>query len=147
MGGSLALGWGMAKSNPDMNFVVIDGDQNAMMGKMHEILAQDYPDNLQWVIVDNRFGTSVGVAKSPQLPQWYYDLAWVIDTIPEEPGTFPYPRVGKRGSYFDDDIAYMESKLGPLPYHAERFKDWLLQKTAEKRERREFSSHFERPLN
>lgn len=142
MGGSLAVGWGMAKANPDLNVVVVDGDQNAMMGKMHEILASDYPDNLQWIIADNRHGTSVGVARSPMLPRWYSELAWIVNTIPEPPKTFKHPRVGKRGAYYDDDIAYMESKLGPLEYHADRYKDWAVSTSAAKRVEREFNEKF-----
>ncbi len=142
MGGTLAIGWGMAKANPDLNVVVIDGDQNAMMGKMTEILDHDYPNNLQWVIVDNRHGTSVGTARSPIIPSWYYDQAWIINTIPEKPGEFKAPRVGKRGAYFEDDISYMESRLGPLEYHAERFKDWAIAVTAEMKRNAQFNANF-----
>lgn len=43
MGGGLALGWGAAMSEPYLPVVVVDGDQNSEMGKMHEILADKYP--------------------------------------------------------------------------------------------------------
>lgn len=126
MGGGLAIGWGLAKSNPDIKVVVVDGDQNAEMGKMHEILANDYPDNLSWYILDNGFGSSVGVSRSVPLPWWYYDLAHVIRTVPDKPGEFRAPRVGGRGSYFDlKEAAEMAEIVGPLPVHAMRFRHWI----------------------
>ncbi len=126
MGGGLAIGWGLAKSNPDIKVIVVDGDQNAEMGKMHEILANDYPDNLHWFILDNGFGTSVGVSRSVPLPWWYYDLAHVIRTVPDMPGEFRAPRVGGRGIYFDmREAIEMAERVGPLPVHAMRFRHWI----------------------
>src|SRR3989344_4879702 len=61
MGGGTAIGWGMAMANPDIEVIVVDGDQNALMGKMQEVMAAEYPKNLHWYILDNGFGTSVGV--------------------------------------------------------------------------------------
>jgi phosphonopyruvate decarboxylase len=149
MGGTMAIGWGMAKSNPDMEIVVVDGDQNSEMGKMHEILAQDYPENLHWYILNNEIGASVGTARSIPLPPWYSDLARIINTVPDEPSgerKFKSPRVGARGKYFDtDEMRVMAELVGPLPAHAKRFKNWVLQKTTEKRQTREFRDRLERP--
>ena len=134
MGGGLAIGWGLAKTNPDIKVVVVDGDQNAEMGKMHEILANDYPSNLHWFILDNGFGTSVGVSRSVPLPWWYYDLAHVIRTVPDRPGEFRAPRIGGRGLYFDmTEAREMAERLGPLPVHAMRFRHWISIITEENR--------------
>lgn len=133
MGGGLALGWGMAKSNPYIGVVVVDGDQNAQMGKMHEVLANAYPANLSWEILDNGFGTSVGVSESNPLPWWYYDLAHVIRTIPDEPGMFKAPRVGARGVYFDSTEAMaMALEIGSLPAHMQRFRNWVASQARQK---------------
>lgn len=134
MGGTLAIGWAMARSNPDLEVVVIDGDQNAQMSNMKDHLADNYPENLYWYILNNGIGASVGTAKSLPLAPWYYELARVIPTIPDEPGTFPYPRVRDQGKYFDTDEArYMASQIGPLPYHRKRFMDWIPQQVQHNR--------------
>lgn len=71
-------------------------------------------------------GASVGVSESVPLPWWYYDLAHVIKTIPDEPGTFNSPRVGKRGVYFDmDEAKEMADLIGPLPVHYQRLRRWV----------------------
>lgn len=133
MGGGLALGWGMAKANPNVEVVVVDGDQNAQMGKMHEVLANDYPANLAWEILDNGFGTSVGVSESNPLPWWYYDLARITRIIPDEPGKFRAPRVGARGVYFDSTEAMALAKeIGPLPAHLQRFRNWVASQAGKK---------------
>lgn len=136
MGGGLALGWGMAMSNPDIEVVVVDGDQNAQMGKMTEVLANNYPPNLHWEILDNGFGVSVGVAESNPLPWWYYDLARVTRTIPDEPTgpkKFNAPRVGARGVYFDSTEAMtLAQEIGPLPAHMQRFRNWVDSQTRRK---------------
>jgi hypothetical protein len=46
MGGTLAIGWAMARSNRTVPVVVVDGDQNAQMSNMVNNLAEDYPPNL-----------------------------------------------------------------------------------------------------
>ncbi|MDP3973254.1 MAG: thiamine pyrophosphate-binding protein [Candidatus Daviesbacteria bacterium] len=145
MGGGLAIGWGMAKSNPDIKVVVVDGDQNAEMGKMTEILANDYPGNLEWYILDNGFGTSVGVSESVPLPWWYYDLAHVIRTVPDKPGEFKSPRVGGRGSYFDlQEAQEMADRIGPLPVHANRFRHWVEMKSQENHQQKRWNEFLER---
>jgi hypothetical protein len=93
MGGTLAIGWGLAKSRPDLEVVVVDGDQNALMSAMKEQLAGDYPPNLHWYILDNGIGASVGTSESMPLPASIHDLARVVETRADEPGSFPHPRV------------------------------------------------------
>ncbi len=133
MGGTLAIGWGIAKANPDIKVVVVDGDQNAMMGKMHEHFGDgDYPDNLSWYILDNRIGASVGTSKSLKLPWWYYDVARVIRTVPDEPGSFKLPRVKEQGKYFDKEAAKQLARakeMGPLPVLTLMFRDWIAKQT------------------
>lgn len=136
MGGCLAIGWGMAVSNPNIKVVVVDGDQNAQMGKMTEILDNHYPDNLFWEVLDNGYGTSVGVARSNRLPHWYYNLARVIRTIPDEPKgpkKFNEPRVGARGAYFSSlDARALAREIGSLPAHMNRFRNWVDSQTGQK---------------
>lgn len=131
MGGSLAIGWGLAQSNPDMKVVVVDGDQNSMMGVMQPLLAADYPDNLNWVILDNGIGASVGTSKSVPLPPEIYWRARVIRTIQDGlPGEFKAPRIDLIDQYFDTDAAKeLAQVIGPLPTHTLRFKKWVEQET------------------
>lgn len=134
MGGGLAIGWGAAMSEPDLEVVVVDGDQNAEMGKMHEIIANNYPDNLHWYILNNGIGASVGVSESVHIPWWYYDLAHVYQTVRDEPGKFSSPRVGKRGVYFDmDEAKVMADLIGPLPVHYKRVQHWAMRTAEENR--------------
>jgi thiamine pyrophosphate-dependent acetolactate synthase large subunit-like protein len=93
MGGTLAIGWGLAMSRPDVDVVVIDGDQNALMSAMKDQLAADYPPNLHWYILDNGIGASVGTSESLPLGAMYDDLARIVRTKPDEPGSFVFPRV------------------------------------------------------
>lgn len=137
MGGMLAMGWALAHSNPEIEVVVVDGDQNAQMGSMKDNLAANYPDNLQWYILDNGIGASVGVADSVPLGNWHYELARVIPTIPEAPGTFPYPRVRNRGAYFDsEESQVMAAQVGALPAHMQRFRGWIEQQSERNRNNR-----------
>lgn len=134
MGGTLAMGWALAHSNPDIEVVVVDGDQNAQMGSMKDNLAANYPKNLQWYILDNGIGASVGIADSVPLGNWHYELARVIPTIPEAPGTFSYPRVRNRGAYFDTEEAQvMAAQVGALPAHMQRFRGWIEQQSERNR--------------
>ncbi|MFM7134552.1 MAG: thiamine pyrophosphate-dependent enzyme [Planctomycetota bacterium] len=93
MGGTLAIGWGLAKSRPDLEVVVVDGDQNALMSAMKDQLAADYPENLHWYVLDNGIGASVGTSESIPLGCGIRDLARVVETRPDEPGSFRHPRV------------------------------------------------------
>lgn len=132
MGGAIAIGWGMAVSNPDIEVVVVDGDANALMSHMNPNLFAHYPDNLNWYILDNGISASVGTSPSVPLTPDFYSLARVIRTIPEGPGEFKAPRVGKKGVYFDDlnEAEILAQALGgPLPGHAKRFRAWVEERT------------------
>lgn len=131
MGGALAIGWALAKNNPHINVVVVDGDQNAQRSNMKDHLTIDYPPNLNWYILNNGIGASVGISKSlPLIPQ-YYELARVILTIPDDPNIiFPHQRVKGVGKYFETNEAReMAQRIGPLPVHTTRFKDWIARQT------------------
>ena len=93
MGGTLAIAWGLAKSRPDLEVVVVDGDQNALMSLMKDHLAADYPSNLHWYVLNNGIGASVGTSESIPLGAHFDDLARVLETRPDEPGSFTHPRV------------------------------------------------------
>lgn len=126
MGGGLAIGYGMAISNPRLEVVVVDGDQNAQMGLMDRVIENNYPPNLHWYILDNRIGASVGVAVSNPLTESFYHLARVVRTTPDQPRTFKDPRVGARGVYFETDEAKaLAEEIGPLPTHLRRFRNWV----------------------
>jgi len=121
MGGTLAIGWGLAKARPDLEVVVVDGDQNALMSAMKEHLAADYPPNLHWYILDNGIGASVGTSESLPLPASCHDLARVLETRADEPGSFPHPRVG----------AIAEG--APFSTLTARFRAWIESRTASRR--------------
>lgn len=119
MGSSLAIAWGAAKSDPETVFVAIDGDQNAAMSEMEKVLVSDYPDNLYWFILNNRIGESVGPSVSLPLCPWHYDLAHVINTRSEPPGSFKYCRINNSGLKFADEGGQtMAREMGNLPAQA-----------------------------
>ena len=113
MGGTMAIAWGLAKSRPDIEVVVVDGDQNALMSAMKDQLASDYPPNLHWYILDNGIGASVGTSESMPLGPAYDDLARIVRTVPDAPGSFAFPRVRA------------ESQGAALSTLAQRFRNWL----------------------
>jgi len=76
-------------------------------------LAGDYPSNLHWYVLNNGIGASVGTSESLPLGAQYDDLARVIETRPDEPGTFAHPRVRA-----------LRADL-PLSTLAGRFRAWL----------------------
>jgi phosphonopyruvate decarboxylase len=112
MGGTLAIAWSLAKRAPWLEVVVVDGDQNALMSAMKDQLVSDYPPNLHWYILDNGIGASVGVSASMPLGPVYDDLARVVRTRPDEPGSFALPRVSAPGGL-------------PLSALARRFRGWI----------------------
>jgi sulfopyruvate decarboxylase TPP-binding subunit len=114
MGGTLAIGWALARERPTLEVVVVDGDQNAQMGTMKDHLLQAYPPNLHWYILDNGMGESVGGAPSLPLSPLYRVLARVIPIRPQD-GPFPYPRVGHGPC----------PPGGGLPELARRFRQWI----------------------
>lgn len=119
MGSSLAIAWGAAKSNPDQKFVAIDGDQNAVMNEMEKVLTSDYPPNLRWFILNNGTGESVGTARSLPLSPIHYDMAFVINTRNEKPGSFNYARINNSGLKFDTEEAQeLARRIGNLPAQA-----------------------------
>ena len=129
MGGTAAIGYGMAVANPDIDIVVIDGDQNWEMSTMHIVLADSrkYPPNLYWYVLDNGMGASVGTAESIDLPPWAEKLARIIPTKADEPETFTDKRV-------------------PNPAElARRFQSWVIRESAKNKERKEFMGRLEKP--
>ncbi len=143
MGGTLAMGWALARSNPDIEVVVVDGDQNAQMSSMKDNLKAEYPENLNWYILNNGIGASVGTIPSVPLSSDYYQLARVIQTMPDAPGSFKYPRVNARGAYFESKKAKkMAKEQEALPAHAELFKRWVQEQTARNLKKRRSISHL-----
>jgi phosphonopyruvate decarboxylase len=116
MGGTLAIGWALARSRPDLQVVVVDGDQNALMSTMKDQFAAERPANLVWYVLDNGIGASVGTSESIPLGTRYDDLATVIRTLPDEPGSFRHPRVGTEDG-------------SPLNTLARRFRGWIADRT------------------
>ncbi len=112
MGGTLAIGWSLARSRPDLQVVVVDGDQNALMSTMKDQFAAERPANLVWYVLDNGIGASVGTSESIPLGTRYDDIATVIRTLPDEPGSFRHPRVGTQDG-------------SPLNTLARRFRGWI----------------------
>lgn len=131
MGSSLAIAWGAAKSNPDQNFVAIDGDQNAVMNEMEKVVTSDYPPNLRWFILNNGTGESVGTARSLPLSPIHYDMAYVINTKNEKPGSFNYPRINASGLKFDTEEAQeLARRIGNLPAQAHLARQLLAERQA-----------------
>ncbi len=122
MGGALAVGYGLAIARPDLEVVVVDGDQNAAMSTMKDHLAAEHPPNLTWYVLDNGVGASVGGAQSLPVAPAIREMAHVIRTRPDEPGAFPHPRLSTRGAY-----AYClpEQPAGSLQGLTRGFRDWV----------------------
>jgi len=119
MGTSLGIAWGAAKSRPDVVFVAIDGDQNAVMSEMEKILSSDYPENLFWFILDNGVGESVGLTPSIPLSPWHYELAHVINTASGTSVSFRYPRMNASGVKFEaPEARHLAEQIGNLPAQA-----------------------------
>ena len=116
MGGTLAIGWGLATRRPDLEVIVVDGDQNALMSTFKDALEAERPANLSWYVLDNGIGASVGTSESIPLGTRYDDLAIVIRTLPDEPGSFRHPRVGTQDG-------------SPLNTLARRFRGWIADRT------------------
>ena len=121
MGSSLAIAWGAAKSNPHQVFVAIDGDQNAVMNEMEKVLPSDYPANLDWYILNNGTGESVGPSLSLPLAPWHYGLACVINTCNAPPGSVKSIRINSSGLTFESAAAQaLAREIGNLPATAHR---------------------------
>ncbi|MFM7547441.1 MAG: thiamine pyrophosphate-binding protein [Cyanobacteriota bacterium] len=118
MGGTLAIGWSLACSRPDLEVVVVDGDQNAQMSSMKDHLPHRSPANLHWYVLDNGVGASVGAPSSLPLASAYRRLARVVKIPADPPGPFPHPRVAVPAAPGTPRSA----NLAPL---ARRFRDWI----------------------
>jgi hypothetical protein len=125
MGGTLAIGWSLARSRPDLEVVVVDGDQNAMMSGMKDNLLAEYPPNLHWYILDNGIGASVGGAVSLPLAPVYDHMARVVATRPDGPGPFRHPRVRTTGAYAAEAKYQAPGTLTGL---ARGFRRWVAQR-------------------
>lgn len=124
MGGTLAIGWSLARARPDLDVVVVDGDQNALMSTMKDQLWSDYPANLHWYVLDNGVGASVGGAPSLPLPASVREMACVIETLPDAPGSFVYPRVSALGAHFDEVApGHLAGRLASMTW---RFHRWAM---------------------
>lgn len=124
MGGTLAMGWGLARARPGLEVVVVDGDQNAMMSGMLDNLLAEYPPNLHWYILDNGMGASVGGAASLPLAPFYQDVARVVATRPDAPGSFIHPRVRTCGAFEAEAASQAPGTLTGL---ARGFRRWVAQ--------------------
>jgi len=92
MGGTRAIGWQLARMQPGLEVVVVDGDQNAEMSTIKDHLVEERPQNLFWYVLDNGVGSSVGGATSVPLGALYAGLASVLPTVADT-AAFPHPRV------------------------------------------------------
>lgn len=117
MGGTLAIGWSLARSRPDLEVVVVDGDQNAQMSTMKEHLLLWRPANLHWYVLNNGVGASVGGPSSLPLAPLYHQLARVVTITADPPGPFPHPRVA-----VPTVPGTRSANLAPL---ARRFRHWI----------------------
>ncbi|MFM7319929.1 MAG: hypothetical protein ACKO5K_00205 [Armatimonadota bacterium] len=122
MGGTLAIGWALAKARPDLPVVVVEGDQNAQMGAMAPHVAQGLPENLRWIVLDNGVGASVGGPRSLPLPDSVVALATVVAMLPDRPGGFVHPRVGADGAEFPE---VPPAGIAGLPALTWRFRRWV----------------------
>ena len=74
----------------------------------------------------NGAGTSVGTAPSLPLAPFYNDLARIVATIPDEPGSFNHPRVRAAGAYFPGVERPWETFT--LVDLAHRFRAWVAER-------------------
>lgn len=131
MGGGVAIGYGAAISNPGLDVVVADGDQNRQMGSaMNAILAKHYPDNLHIYTLNNGGASSVGAAiPSVDLSYWDYDLTHVIPTQVDDLTNFEHSRVedGVKNLFNEEDAEVLRQELGELKYITKRTRRWVIQ--------------------
>lgn len=145
MGGGLAIGYGAAMSNPDLEVVVVDGDQNAQMGiPMLNLLESTFLSlpNLTLYMLDNRTGASVGTPKSVELMRIFDTFYRKIPTIADgHLLPFDHFRVGARGVHFDNKEAMALAKeIGPLPVITQKVRGFADAQTANKRGQRRTQS-------
>jgi hypothetical protein len=129
MGGTLAMGWALARARPDLEVVVVDGDQNAQMSAMKDHLLLEYPANLHWYILDNGLGESVGGVPSLPLSPLYRALARVLPIRPDG-RPFAHPRVSHAGpgAIADPRSSNSSNSSNGLPALAQRFRRWIAER-------------------
>lgn len=132
MGGGKAIGYGAAISNPGLEVVVIDGDQNAQMGNhMYDILAEYYPPNLHIFTLNDGGASSVDASiPSPRLGHWHYEMTHVIRTRVQ--GITERPRVEEAiynmlSLYNPQDAEILKKEFGELKYITKRVRRWMVQ--------------------
>ncbi len=129
MGGGAALGYGLAKTNPDIEVVVIDGNENWNMGSpMHPVLEDDYPENLHIYVLDNGGAASVdGGVPSIPVGQLGFNLAHVIPIEMDDSSTFKEPRVESIIDSYDADeqSLLLAREIGPLKYHTREVRQFI----------------------
>ncbi len=128
MGGTLGMGWAIATTHPDLDVVVVDGDQNAQMSTFKDALSADHPANLHWYVLDNGIGASVGTARSLPLSPQIRAHATVMPTHPDAPRSFRYPRVKPHGAAIEHlPVAQRSNTLNDL---ARGFRLWIQHRTS-----------------
>ncbi len=131
MGGGKAIGYGAAISNPDLSVVVVDGDENAQMGgSMYDILAENYPTNLEIYTLNNGGASSVdGAIPSVRLGYWHYDMTHVIRTRMDDLTGFPHPRVedGILDLFDPADAEILKQEVGELKFITRSVRRWIVQ--------------------
>lgn len=131
MGGGVAIGYGAAISNPGLEVVVVDGDQNRQMGSaMNAILDEYYPDNLHIYTLNNGGASSVNAAiPSVRLSYWDYDLTHVVKTRIDDSTTFEHSRVedGILNLFNPEDAQVLTGELGELKYITKNVRRWMEQ--------------------
>lgn len=121
MGLAVAFALGGSIVNPHLNWLVLQGDQNAQHGHNINFLMELYQlPNLKVVTFDNGHGTSVGSATSLPLMNDNFLYSDVIRTIPEQPGTFKSQRLedGIPSHYASE--GEMIATLGPMRFQIKR---------------------------
>lgn len=138
MGMGAAMGYGAAWSNPDLEVVVVDGDQNAQMGiaifnELESTFLSLVP-NLYLYMLDNRSGASVGTPESVPLMRIFDTFYRKIPTISDGHLPFKHDRVKARGAYFDQEEAMALAKqIGPLPIIAQEARRFAEEQSARNR--------------
>lgn len=131
MGGGVAIGYGAAISNPRLEVVVVDGDQNRQMGStMNALLDEYYPPNLHIYTLNNGGASSVNAAiPSVRLSYWDYDLTHVIKTHIDDSTTFEHSRVedGILNLFNPEDAKVLTRELGELKYITRSVRRWMVQ--------------------
>lgn len=132
MGGGKAIGYGAAISNPNLEVVVIDGDQNAQMGfYMYDVLDEYYPPNLHIYTLNDGGASSVDASvPSRRLSRWHYEMTHVIRTAVQEVSEHSRVEEGINklvAMYSPADAEILKRELGELKYITRRVIRWRQQ--------------------